>query len=166
MPDQRKDQILGDDAERNPAFESHAHGFRSALDQRLCRQHMCQLTRSDPEGQRTEASMSTGVAVAADDQATRQAQTELRPDDMNNSLPRLVDIEHLDAAGCRLDAKSSKQLLPDLDGARPPPRRRDGMVRRRECELRIMNVEAAALEIEQTSRATEIMQEMSIDMQE
>lgn len=44
--------------------------------------------------------MSAGMAVAAHDCAARQAQAKLRPDNVNDALPGLVDIEKLDTA-CR-----------------------------------------------------------------
>ncbi len=40
------------------------------------------------------------------------------------------------------------------------------MIRRRESEPRIVDLEATALEIEQSTRTAEIMQQMTIDMEE
>ncbi len=39
---------------------------------------------------------------------------------MDDALPGLVDIEHLDTAGRGFDAQRRQQFLPDLDGAGPP----------------------------------------------
>ena len=166
MPDQREDQVLGGDAERQLALERHAHGFRPALDQGLRRQHMRKLARADAEGERAEAAMRAGVAVAADDQAAGQAQAEFRTDDMDDALAGLVDIEHLDAAGRRFRPQRRQQLLPDLDRAGAPVRGRNRMVGRRKGQLGIVDREAAALEIEQPARAAEIMQQMAIDMEQ
>ena len=47
--------------------------------------------------------MGAGMTISAHDKAARQAQAEFGPDDMNDPLPRLIDIEHLDAAGGGFD---------------------------------------------------------------
>ena len=166
MADQREDEVLGGDAERQLALEPHAHGLRPALDQRLRRQHMRQLARPDAERQRAQPAMGAGVAVAADDQAAGKAEAEFGSDDMDDALPGLVDIEHLDAAGRGLDPQRRQQFLPDLAGAGPAARRRNGMVRRREGQFRIMDRQIAALEIEQAARAAEIVQQMAIDVEQ
>ena len=62
--------------------------------------------------------------------------------------------------------KRRQQFLPDLDGAGPPVRGRNRMVRRRECQFRIVDRKAAAFEIEQAARAAEIVQQMAIDMEQ
>ncbi len=60
---------------------------------------MRQFARSDTESQGTQSAMGAGMAVATDNQATRKAKTEFRSDDMDDALPGLVNIEHLDAHG-------------------------------------------------------------------
>ncbi|OIQ65249.1 hypothetical protein GALL_531940 [mine drainage metagenome] len=99
VADQREDEILGRHAQGRPALELHAHGFGTSLDKRLRRQHVRQLARPDPESERTQPAMGAGMAVAADDQATGKAETKFRSDDVDDALPRLVDIEHGDTAG-------------------------------------------------------------------
>ena len=42
--------------------------------------------------------MGAGMTVTTDNQATGQAQPQFRANDMDDTLPGLVDIEHLDAA--------------------------------------------------------------------
>src|SRR5216684_415531 len=110
--------------------------------------------------------MGAGVAVAAYDQAAGQAQAKFRPNHMDDALPRLVDIEHLDAAGSGLDPQGREQLLPDLDRAGAATRRRYRVIRRRERQFRIVNPETAAFQIEQAARAAEVMQQMAVDMEE
>ena len=110
--------------------------------------------------------MRAGMAVAADDQAAGKAEAEFGPDDMDDALTGLVDIEHRDAAGRGFDPQGRQQLLPDLDGAGPPARRRNGVVRRRESQFRIVHRKAAAFEIEQAARPAEIVQQVAIDMEE
>ena len=166
VADQGKDQILGGDAERQLALELDAHGFGPALDQRLRRQHMRQFARADAERQRAEPAMGAGMAVAADDQAAGKAQAQFGPDDMDDALPGLVDVEQLDAAGRGLDPQRRQQFQPDLAGAGAARRRRDRVVRRREGQFRIVDGEVAALEVEQAARAAEIVQQMTIDMQQ
>ena len=127
---------------------------------------MRQLARSDTEGQRAQPAMRAGVAVAADDQATRKAEAEFGPDDMDDALTGLVDIEHRDPAGRGFDPQGRQQFLPDLDGAGPPARRRNGVVRRRECQFRVMDRKIAALQIKQAARPAEVVQQMAVDMEE
>ena len=140
--------------------------FGPALDQRLRRQHMGQFAGADAEGQRAEAAMGAGMAVAADDQAAGQAQAQFGPDDMDDALPGLVDIEQLDAARGGLDPQRRQQFQPDLAGAGAPRRRRDRVVGRRKGQFRAVDGEIAALEIEQAARAAEIVQQMAVDMQQ
>jgi len=61
--------------------------------------------------------MGAGVAVAANDCTPRQAEAKLGPNDVNDTLSWLVDVEKLDAAGRGLNPQSRQQFLPDL--ARP-----------------------------------------------
>src|SRR5258705_293586 len=119
VTDQREDEILGGHAEWQPALEHHAHCFWPALDDGLCCQHMRQLARPDTEGQRAQPAMRAGVAVAADDQATGKAEAKFGSDDMDNALPGLVDIEHLDASGRRLGPQAREQFLSYLARAGP-----------------------------------------------
>src|ERR1700688_532389 len=120
MADQRQHEVFGGHAEWQAALEPYPHGLRPALDDGLRRQHMRQLARSDTEGQRAQPAMRTGVAVATDDQATRKAEAEFGPDDMDDALTGFVDIEHRNPAGRGFDPQRRQQLLPDLDGVGPP----------------------------------------------
>jgi hypothetical protein len=158
ITDQREDHILGGDAQRKLALEFHAHGFRTALDQGLGRQHMGEFARADAKCQRAQPAMGAGVAVAANDQRAGQAQAKFGPDDVDDALSGFVDIEHLDAARRGLDPQGREQFLPDLDGAGAAARRRDRVIRRRERQFWIMNLEPAAFQIKQAARAAKIMQ--------
>src|ERR1700749_1007074 len=85
---------------------------------------------------------------------------------MDNTLARLIDVEHLDAARGRFDPQSRQQVLTDLDGAGASARRRNRMVRRCERQFRIMDAEIAAFEIKKSARAAEVMQQVTVDMEE
>jgi hypothetical protein len=85
---------------------------------------------------------------------------------MDNALPGLVDIEHLDASGRRLGPQAREQFLSYLARAGPTARRRDGVVRRREGQFRIMDGKVAPLKIQEAARTAEIVQQMTIDMEE
>jgi len=65
-----------------------------------------------------------------------------------------------------LDPKLGKKLLSDLAGTGTAVRRRNRVIRSRECQLRVVNSEAPALEVKQPSRSPEIMEQMAIDMEE
>src|ERR1700753_545286 len=126
---------------------------------------MRQLAGAYSEGKRAEPAMCAGVTVAANDQAAGQAQAEFRPDDMDDALARLFDIEHGNAAGRCLDPQPFQKLQSGLAGAGTSARRGNRMVRCRKRQFRVMDREIPALEIEQTARSTEIVQQMAIDME-
>src|SRR5665213_146782 len=127
---------------------------------------MGQFAGADAERQRAEAAMGAGMAVAADDQAAGKAQAEFGPDNMDDALPRLVDIEQLNAARRGLDPQRRQQFKPDLAGAGAARRRGDRMVGRRKDQPWAVNGEIAALEVEQAARAAEIVQQMAVDVQQ
>src|ERR1700687_1689004 len=110
--------------------------------------------------------MGAGVAIAADNQAPGKAEAELRPDDVDDALTGLVDIEHFDANGGCLAPQARQQLLPDLARAGSPARRRNSVVRSRKCQFGVMNLELTALEVEQATRTAEIVQQMTVDVEE
>jgi len=166
VTDQREDEILGGHAEWQPALEHHAHCFWPALDDGLCCQHMRQLARPDTEGQRAQPAMRAGVAVAADDQATGKAEAKLGSDDMDNALPGLVDIEHLDASGRRLGPQAREQFLSYLARAGPTARRRDGVSGVAKVSSGLWTARLRLLKIQEAARTAEIVQQMTIDMEE
>jgi hypothetical protein len=104
------------------------------------------------------------MTVSAYNQAARQAQAEFGSNDMDDALARLIDIEHLDAAGRCLGPQRRQQFLSNLDCAGPTARRGNGVIRRREGQFGIMDLEASTLEIEQAAGPSEIMQQMAVDM--
>src|SRR6476469_6222201 len=149
MADQGEDQVFRGHTQRKPALEPYAHRLRPALDDRLCGQPMGEFARSDTEGQGTQAAMGASMAVAADNQAAGKAEAEFGPDDMDDALTGLVDIEHRDAGCGRFNSQCGEEFLPDLDRTGPPPRRGNSVVRRRKRQLRVMDAKIAAFEIEQ-----------------
>ena len=167
MADQRKDHVLRGDAKRKLALEPHAHGLGPTLDQRLRRQHMRQLARSDAEGERAQPAMGAGMAVAADDQAARQAQAQFGPDDMNDALAGLVDIEQPDAGWPRF-----RPATPPAAPARSCwCRRGHARSRSRDPASRrsVRDCEPARLRFLRSSRPrepAEIVQQMTVDMQQ
>src|SRR3546814_7353361 len=77
-------EILRMDMRRQRALDRHAHVARAALAARLRREHMFDLRRPDPEGERPERAVGRGVAVAAADRYPG-LRTSLRgPDDMDD----------------------------------------------------------------------------------
>ena len=54
---------------------------------------MFSLGRADAKSHGTDAAMSAGVAVGADDGRTGQADAEFGTDHVNDALPRSSDIE-------------------------------------------------------------------------
>ena len=115
LTDRGEDQVLGRDAEPERALVADPHRSRLGLDEALGREHVLDLARADPEGERAERAVRRGVGVAADDRHPRLGDAELRSDHVHDPLvlgaervqgdPELgaVALErlHLDAARAR-----------------------------------------------------------------
>src|SRR5262245_16954515 len=89
---------------------------------------MRQLRGADAECQGAHAAVRAGVTVAANDQATGQAQPQLRSHHVYNALSRLVDVEQANAGGARFFAQGLQEVATDLRGADTAWRAGDGMV--------------------------------------
>ena len=66
----------------------------------------------------------------------------------------------------RLGPQPRQKLLSDLAGAGPSARRRNRMIRRCKREFRIVHRQIAVFEIEQATRAAQIVQQMTVDMKQ
>ena len=110
--------------------------------------------------------MGAGMAVAADDQATGKAEAKLGSDHMDDALPGFIDIEHPDAGRRRLGPQPRQKHLSDLAGAGPSARRRNRMIRRSKRQFGIMHRQVAVFEIEQATRAAQIVQQMTVDVKQ
>src|ERR1700721_3054740 len=102
--------------------------------------------------------MRTGVAIAADDQAAGQTEAKLGTDDMDDALTGLVDIEHRDAARRSFGPQPLQQFDSGLAGAGPAMRGRNRVVRRSGRQFRIVDGKIAALEVEQPTGPSEVVQ--------
>ena len=100
--DDRKRKVLGGDVLGEPAVNGDPHALGLFLPKRLRHQHMGDFRRADAERECAEGAMRRGVAVAANDQKTRQGQSQFRADDMNDALTRVLQPEQGDAliGGC------------------------------------------------------------------
>ena len=86
-PAQRaEDQVLGRDAEAELSLVVDPHRARLVLDHALRGQHVLDLARADPEGQRTEGAVGGGVGVAADDRHAGLGDAQLRADHVHDPL--------------------------------------------------------------------------------
>ena len=139
MADQRQDEVLGGDAEGQSALELHPHGLRPALDDRLVASTWVSSLDPIPKA---SAPRPPCVQVWLSPQTIGQA-GRLRPSSgpmtwtmpwpgspISNIAMPLADVSA---------RKGRQQLLPDLDRAGPPMRRRNGMVRGGERQFRIVN---------------------------
>src|SRR4029078_9919521 len=104
---------------------------------------MRQLTGADAEGRRAQAAMGAGMAVATDNEAARQAQSQFGPDDMDDALAGLVEVEQPDAGSGGFAPQSRQQFLPNLDRAGTPARRRNRVVGRCKRQIRLVKRESA-----------------------
>ena len=79
------------------ALEGDAHAPGLALHQRLRRQHVDHLGGADAEGDGAHAAVGAGVAVAAHQQRAGQGDALLGPDDVDDALAGLAEVEQPDA---------------------------------------------------------------------
>src|ERR1700722_15771853 len=119
---------------------------------------MRQLARADAEGERAQAAMRAGVAVATNDQAAGETKTKLGADDMDDALTGLVDIENGDSARRRLGPQPFQQFQSGLAGAGAAMRGGNRVVRCREGQFGIVNGKIAALQVEQPAGTSEVVQ--------
>jgi hypothetical protein len=81
-----KDDVLRADAGPDITVDAHFHRLCGLEQQCLRRQHMLDLARSDAEGERADAAVTGGVAVAADDRRAGQGEALFGADDMDDAL--------------------------------------------------------------------------------
>ena len=98
-------------ARRQLAVAADAHAPGLLLAQRLRGQRVGALRRADAEGQRAEAAVGAGVAVAADHGEAGQHEPELGPHHVHDALARLAQIEQ-PHAGRRAPPRSADHSSP------------------------------------------------------
>ena len=86
LADRGEDQVLRGDAVAERADVVDPHRLRLGLLQRLGREHVLDLARADPEGERAERAVGGGVRVAADDRHAGLGDAQLGPDDVDDPL--------------------------------------------------------------------------------
>jgi hypothetical protein len=91
------------------------HGARPGLHQALRGEHVLDLARADPEGQRPEGAVGRGVRVAADDGHPGLRDAELGADDVDDALVGRAQREDRDAelravALQRLDLRARERV--------------------------------------------------------
>ncbi len=166
LADEIEDHVLGRDARRAGALEADTQALGPALHQALRRQHMRDLAGADAEGERPHAAMGTGVAVAADEERAGKAQAQLRPDDMDDTLAGLADIEQPHAMLFAEVAQILEQPSAHDAGVGAAGRGGDGVVGRREGEARIAQPVAFLRDIQDRASAAQIVQQMAVDMEQ
>ena len=87
-PERAEDEVLGAHAEAELALVEDAHRAGLVLDHALRREHVLDLARADPEGQRAEGPVGGGVRVAADDRHAGLGDAELGADHVDDPLAR------------------------------------------------------------------------------
>ena len=143
-----------------------AHALGPALDQRLRRQHMDHLGGADAEGDGAHAAVGAGVAVAAHQQGAGQGDALLGPDDVDDALAGLAQVEQLYAPALGLGAHVVQALgvgLQRVVGAAGLGR--DDMVEGGEGEIGIAHRLARALDHGEAAAAA-VMHQMAADVQE
>ena len=90
--------VLRGDTRRQRPLDAHLHGERPRLAQTLRREHVLDLGGADAEREGAESAVRGRVRVAADDDAARLRQPQLRADDVHDALPAVAGAEAGDAA--------------------------------------------------------------------
>ena len=93
----RQHDVLGGDAGRQLAVDGHGHRLRPAQRQGLGGEHVLDLAGADAERERPERAVRAGVRVAADDGDAGLGEPELRTDDVDDALARVVHRVQADA---------------------------------------------------------------------
>src|SRR5205814_5900827 len=88
--DDAEDHVLRRAIRRQHALHGDRHRARLRLHDRLRREHVLDLARTDAPGERTDSAVRRGVAVAADDRHARLRETKLRRDDVHDALVRIA----------------------------------------------------------------------------
>ncbi len=97
LADEIQNDVFGCDAGFQAAIDAQLKRFRFRLQQRLRGEHVLDLARADAEGQRAERAVGRGVAVAADDGHAWLRVSLLGADNVDDALPRVMDVVKLDA---------------------------------------------------------------------
>src|SRR5439155_1037276 len=100
--DQGEDEILGRDAREGCTGDARLHRPRLGPYEALGRQHVLDLARADPEGQRPEGSVRRCVRVAAHDDHPRLGETQLGADHVHDALVGRLQIEQLHSEVARV----------------------------------------------------------------
>ena len=128
---------------------------------------MAELRGADAEGERAQAAMGRGVAVAADQRRARQGQALLRPDDMDDAVAVLADVEQAHARLGGVGAQAAQQRRTrreGLLGAAGPGR--DGVVGRGRHQARLGQRIALVHHLAQRPCARQVVQQDAIDVQQ
>jgi hypothetical protein len=123
LADRREDEVLGGDAESERTRVVDPHRARLGRDEALRGEHVLDLARADPEGQRAERAVRGGVAVATDDRHARLRDAQLGADDVDDALALGAqrverDGELLAVSLERLDLDAAELVLDERDRGR------------------------------------------------
>src|ERR1700712_189496 len=97
LADDRQDDVLGSNAERQLAFDLHLHVFYFLGARARRGEHVLALGGADAMGQGAKSAMGRGMGVAADHGHARQRRALLRADHVNDALTHVVHLEFSDA---------------------------------------------------------------------
>src|SRR5690606_25248697 len=104
------------------AFEPDFERLRLLLHQALRRDHRRAVARADPERQRSERAVGRRMAVAAGQRDAGQGETLFGADDMDDALPRVVEIDVSDAEIAGVDLERPDLRRGKIVGDRPAAR--------------------------------------------
>ena len=95
--DNRKNDVFGAYASREPPIDRDAHRPGHTLPKRLSRQDVVGFGHSKAKGERADRAMCRRMTVGADDDHSRLADALLGTDDVHDPVPLVFQAKHLDA---------------------------------------------------------------------
>ena len=166
MADQVQDQVLGRDAAGQLAVDPQLERLGPILQQRLRGQHVLDFAGADAEGHRAHGAVRGGVAVAADDRHAGLRQAQLRADDVDDPLLRVVQIVEPDAKLLAVVAERVDLLLGDrVEDRQRPIRGRNVMVGRGHGPLGPAHFATGQSQTFESLGAGDLVNQMEIDIQ-
>ena len=166
MADEVKNHIFGRNTWREAAIDAQLQCFGFRLQQRLSRHDVLDFARADAECERAESAVGRRVAIAADDCHAGLCVALLGADNVDNPLPRVVNIVQRDAELFTVVAKRIDLLLRDrVENWQTAIGRGNVVVDRRQRQFRSANRPAGEAEAFKRLRARNFVHQMQVDIQ-
>src|SRR5699024_4484093 len=160
----RQDQIFRSHTRCHGTIHPDIHRPGFGLHQRLSREHMLDLTRTDAESKGAEGSMCGCMTVAADDCPARLGESELWPDDVDDALVWMVHIGKPDAEVGTVFSECLHLFLRNFIFDDIPVPGRNVVIHRGICQVRTPDFAVIQAQAFKSLRRSHFMDKMLIDI--